>query len=75
MLQRSSTNDSGLDKLQAVLLRMAPGDELRVEHAVRLSGLDQQTCLFVLEALTAAGLMIETADQTYIRCRLRVAQH
>jgi hypothetical protein len=62
--------DAGLDRLQDILLRMSPGDELSVEQAAELSGMDRETCEFVLDALKQVGLMVEQRDDSYIRCRL-----
>ena len=66
---RLQTVDDGLDKLQAFLLDMAPGDELSVERATAISGLDHQTCGSVLDALMNAGLMIRLQHDAYVRCQ------
>lgn len=70
MRRRVATMDAGLDRLQDILLQMLPGDELSVERAAQLSGMDRETCGFVLEALTRVGLMIERQHDSYVRCRL-----
>jgi len=69
MGQRSLVLDPGLDRLQAYLLQMDPGDELSVERAAEVSGLDQHTCSSVLDALTQAGLMMRLQQNAYVRCR------
>lgn len=66
--RRSLVLDAGLDKLQAYLLVMAPGDELNVERAAEISALDREICLQVLEALTRAGLLMRLQNDVYIRC-------
>ena len=71
---RVSTFDDGLRKLETVLLQMAPGDHLSIGEAVELSGLDEETCEFVLHALTEAGLMIPQPDASYRRCRLKMTE-
>ena len=66
-LRRSLVLDAGLDKLQAFLLEMSPGDELNVERAMQISGLARDVCVLVLEALVRAGLMIRLQQDAYIR--------
>ena len=68
-MRRSLVLDAGLDKLQEVLLEMAPGDELSVTTAVEISGLDRQVCGSVLDALMHAGLMMRLQHDSYVRCR------
>jgi len=57
IVRRSLVLDAGLDKLQAFLLGMVPGDELSVPRAMEISGLDAEQCDAVLGALARAGLM------------------
>src|SRR5438105_14691929 len=45
---RSLVLDAGLDKLQAFLLEMSPGDELSVDRAVQISALEAEVCKRVL---------------------------
>ena len=66
-LPRSLVLDAGLDKLQAFLLEMAPGDELPVDRAMRISGLDRDVCIVVLEALVRADLMVRLRQEAYVR--------
>jgi hypothetical protein len=66
-MQPSLTLDAGLDKLQAFLLAMAPGDEMSVPRAVAISGLDASQCDTVLDALARAGLMIRLQHDAYVR--------
>lgn len=66
-VRRSLVLDAGLDKLQAFLLEMSPGDELNVERAMQISGLARDVCVQVLEALVRAGLMIRLQHDAYIR--------
>jgi len=67
---RSLVLDAGLDKLQAFLLGMGPGDEVSVPRAVEISGLDASQCDAVLDALARAGLMIRLQHDAYIRRRV-----
>jgi DNA-binding IclR family transcriptional regulator len=67
---RTLVLDPGLDRLQALLLEMAEGDELRVPDASRVSGLEPAQCEAVLDALTRAGLMARLAGDAYVRRHL-----
>ena len=69
-VQRSLVLDAGLDKLQAYLLTMCPGDEVSVPRAMEISGLDASQCDAVLDALARAGLMIRLQHDAYVRRRL-----
>jgi len=69
-VQRSLVLDAGLDKLQAFLLTMGPGDEVSVRRAVEISGLDSAQCDAVLDALARAGLMVRLQHDAYVRCSL-----
>src|SRR3982750_1916360 len=69
-VQRSLVLDAGLDKLQAFLLTMVPGDEVSVPRAMEISGLDAAQCDAVLDALARAGLMIRLQHDAYVRRRL-----
>lgn len=71
-IPRSLVLDPGLDKLQELLLAMAPGDEVSVARATEVSGLDQSQCDAVLEALMRAGFMVRLAEGDYARCQLDV---
>jgi hypothetical protein len=68
-MQRTQV-DAGLDKLQDFLLAMAPGDEVSARHAAEISGLDDQRCDAILDALMRAGLMMRLQQDAYVRCRL-----
>src|ERR1043166_4085537 len=67
IVRRSLVLDAGLDKLQAFLLGMVPGDELSLPRAMEISGLDAAQCDAVLDALTRAGLMIRLQHDAYVR--------
>ena len=73
-IQRSLVVDAGLDKLQAFLLDMVPGDEVSVPRAVEISGLDASRCDAVLNALARAGLMIRLQHDAYVRRRLELVE-
>jgi len=66
--------DTGLDKLQAFLLAMTPGDQLSAARASEISGLDEAYCATVLTALMRAGLMMRLQHDAYVRCRLEHAE-
>jgi hypothetical protein len=66
-VRRSLELDAGLDKLQAFLLGMVPGDEVSVPRAMEISGLDASQCDAVLDALARAGLMIRLQHDAYVR--------
>lgn len=67
-MRRTLVLDPGLDKLQAVLLGMAEGDELSLPDAMKVSGLEAAHCEAVLDALARAGLMTRTSADAYVRC-------
>jgi hypothetical protein len=67
---RSLVLDTGLDKLQDLLLTMGEGDQVSVLHAREISGLQAAQCEAVLEALTRAGLMIRLQGDAYVRRHL-----
>lgn len=69
-MRRTLVLDTGLDKLQELLLAMTPGDQVSVPHAVHISGLPADHCSAVLEALARAGLMIRLQGDAYVRRRL-----
>jgi hypothetical protein len=66
-VRRSLVLDAGLDKLQAFLLMMMPGDEVSVPRAMEISGLDARQCDAVLSTLARAGLMIRLQHDAYVR--------
>jgi hypothetical protein len=70
IVRRSLVLDAGLDKLQAFLLGMVPGDELSVPRAMEISGLDAAQCDAVLDALARAGLMMRLQHDAYVRRHL-----
>jgi predicted transcriptional regulator of viral defense system len=72
-MRRSLVIDPGLDKLQEMLLGLAPGDEVSVAHATEVSGLNESQCDVVLEALMRAGLMMRLQHGAYVRCQLDMA--
>ena len=61
---RSLVLEAGLDKLQAFLLEMSPGDELSVDRAVEISALEAEVCTRVLEALTRAAAHDSVTSET-----------
>ena len=67
---RSLVIDPGLDKLQELLLGMAPGDEVSVARAAQVSNLNEAQCDAVLDALMRAGLMMRLQHGAYVRCQL-----
>jgi predicted transcriptional regulator of viral defense system len=67
---RSLVIDPGLDKLQELLLGMAPGDEVSVARAAEVSNLNEAQCDAVLGALMRAGLMMRLQHGAYVRCQL-----
>jgi hypothetical protein len=69
-MTRSEAIDAGFDKLQDFLLAMTPGDQVSVDRAAEISGLDTGRCNAVLSALLRAGLMRQQQD-LFVRCRLR----
>jgi predicted transcriptional regulator of viral defense system len=69
-MRRSLVIDPGLDKLQEMLLGMAPGDEISVAQATAVSGLNESQCDTVLEALMRAGLMMRLQHGAYVRRQL-----
>ena len=71
-MRRSLLVDAGLDKLQEFLLAMAPGDQVSASRASQISGLDEQRCEVVLNALMHAGLMMRLQHDAYVRCRLEI---
>ena len=73
-MRRTVAFDAGLDKLQAFLLQMEPGDEVTAQRASEISGLDERRCDAVLDALMRAGLMLRLQQDAYVRCRLEPAE-
>jgi hypothetical protein len=71
---RSLVIDPGMDKLQELLLALAPGDEVSVSRAIEVSGLDQSQCDAVLEGLMRAGFMVRLDQGAYARCLLDVSR-
>lgn len=69
-MRRTLVLDTGLDKLQELLLGMTAGDQVSVPHAVAISGLPADHCAAVLEALTRAGLMVRLQGDAYLRRHL-----
>jgi hypothetical protein len=67
---RRALVSTGFDKLQDFLLTMAPGDEVSTQRASEISGLGEEQCGVVLDALMRAGLMMRLQQDAYVRCRL-----
>ena len=67
---RRALVNAGFDKLQDYLLTMSPGDEVSTQRAAEISGLENEHCIAVLDALMRAGLMTRLRDDAYVRCRL-----
>jgi len=70
LMRRTLVLDTGLDKLQELLLGMTAGDQIGVPHAVEISGLPADHCTAVLDALTRAGLMVRLQGGAYVRRHL-----
>jgi hypothetical protein len=73
-MRHSLLIDPGMDKLQELLLAMAPGDEVSVARATEVSGLNQSQCDAVLEGLMRAGFMVRLNQGGYARCQLDVTR-
>jgi len=73
-MRHSLVIDPGMDKLQELLLAMAPGDEVSVARATEVSGLNQSQCDAVLEGLMRAGFMVRLNQGGYARCQLDVTR-
>ena len=73
-IRHSLVIDPGMDKLQELLLAMAPGDEVSVARATEVSGLNQSQCDAVLEGLMRAGFMVRLNQGGYARCQLDVTR-
>jgi hypothetical protein len=73
-MRHSLVIDPGMDKLQELLLAMAPGDEVSVSRATEVSGLNHSQCDAVLEALMRAGFMVRLDRGAYARCQLDVTR-
>jgi hypothetical protein len=67
IVRRSPALDGGLDKLQAFLLMMMPGDQVSVARAMEISGLDAGQCDAVLSTFARAGLMVRLQYGAYVR--------
>jgi hypothetical protein len=57
-------------RLQELLERLGPGDEIDVTVASRETGLDATTCQSVLEALVRVDLFTRTGDRVFVRRRM-----
>jgi DNA-binding IclR family transcriptional regulator len=68
-VRRSLVLDAALDKLQAFLLMMMPGDEVSARRAAEISGLDAAQCDTVLDTLARAGLVMRPQHDAYVRQR------
>jgi hypothetical protein len=73
-MRSSRAIDEAFDRLQEYLLAMTPGDQISVNRAAELSGLDAEQCDAVLNALLHAGLMMRLQHDAFVRCRLRLAE-
>lgn len=73
-MRRSLVIDPGMDKLQELLLAMAPGDEVSIARAREVSGLEESQCDAVLEGLMRAGFMVRCDQGAYARCQLDVTR-
>ncbi len=58
------------EHLRDLLERLHPGDEIHVDAASRQTGLDEQTCETVFEALVRVGLFKRTTAGAFLRCRM-----
>jgi hypothetical protein len=59
--------NEGFDRLQALLLAMHIGDELRPVQAADETGLSPELCLAVLVGLERAGLMARRDSDRFVR--------
>jgi hypothetical protein len=57
-------------RLQDVLERLGPGDEIHVTAASKETGLDAETCQSVLEALVRVDLYTQMDDRVFVRRRM-----
>ena len=57
-------------RLQDLLERLSPGDEIDVTGASTQTGLDTTTCEMVLEALARVDLFTPTGDRVFVRRRM-----
>jgi hypothetical protein len=57
-------------RLQDLLERLRPGDELQVAAASRRTGVDATMCETVLEALVRVGLFTRSTNGVFVRCRM-----
>ena len=73
-MSRSQAIDEAFDRLQEHLLAMSPGDQISVNRAVEISGLDAGQCDAILNALLHAGLMMRLQHDAFVRCRLKLAE-
>ena len=73
-MSRSQAIDEAFDRLQEHLLAMSPGDQISVNRAVEISGLDAEQCDAILNALLHAGLMMRLQHDAFVRCRLKLAE-
>jgi hypothetical protein len=63
-------SQAGWDRLQDLLERLTPGDEVRVSSAAADTGLDRDACAMVFAALTRAELFTQAAEDVFIRRRM-----
>ena len=73
-MKNSREQDAGFDRLQEFLLAMTPGDQISINRAAEISGLDTSDCDAVLNALLHAGLMMRLQHDAFVRCRLKLAE-
>lgn len=61
---------SGWERMQNLLERLTPGDEVHVGEAVTETGLDRTTCEMVFDALARVDLYTRTSDGVFVRRRM-----
>jgi DNA-binding IclR family transcriptional regulator len=61
---------SSWDRLQAMLEKLTPGDEIHVTAAARQCGLSPATCETVLETLTRMNLFTRHGEYIFVRRRM-----
>jgi hypothetical protein len=57
-------------RLQDLLERLNPGDEIHVTAASQETGLDATTCEMVFEALARVDIFTRTTDRVFVRRRM-----
>jgi hypothetical protein len=61
---------SEAERLQDLLARLNPGDEIHVAEASQETGFDTATCEMVFEALARVDIFTRTTDHVFVRRRM-----